>query len=55
MKRAWVPDMFLQKIGDKYLVSLAGVEAASVLEASCDPKHATDEDRREFRRVTRRA
>lgn len=46
-------DMFLQKIGDKYLVSLAGVEAASVLEASCDPKHATDEDRREFRRVTR--
>ena len=46
-------DMFLQRIGNKYLVSLAGVEASSVLEASCDPKHATDEDRQEFRRVTR--
>lgn len=47
-------DLFLQRIGEKYLISLSNVEASSVLEASCSPVHATDDDRREFRRVTRK-
>ncbi len=47
-------DLFLQDIGGKYLVSISSVEAASVLETSCHPREATDEERIEFRHVTRR-
>ncbi len=47
-------DLFLQDIGDKYLVSISSVEAASVLESACNPRVATDEDRIEFRHATRR-
>lgn len=46
-------DLFFQKIGNKYLISLANVEATNVLETYCHPVKATDEDRREFRRITR--
>ncbi|MEA5020705.1 MAG: 4Fe-4S dicluster domain-containing protein [Gordonibacter sp.] len=47
-------DLFLQDIGDKYLVSISSVEAANILEAACNPRVATDEDRIEFRHATRR-
>ena len=47
-------DLFLQDIGGKYLVSISSVEAANILEASCDVRVATDEDRIEFRHATRR-
>lgn len=47
-------DLFLQDIGGKYLVSISSVEAASILEASCDARVATDEDRIDFRHATRR-
>ncbi len=47
-------DLFLQDIGGKYLVSIASVEAATVLEASCSPREATDEERVAFRHITRR-
>ena len=47
-------DLFLQDIGGKYLVSISSVEAANILEAACDPRVATDEDRIEFRHATRR-
>lgn len=47
-------DLFLQDIGDKYLVSISSVEAANILEASCHPRVASDEDRIEFRHATRR-
>lgn len=47
-------DLFLQDIGDRYLVSMGSVEAANVLEAACKPREATDEDRIAFRRITRR-
>ena len=47
-------DLFLQDIGGKYLVSIASVEAANILEASCSPREATDEERIAFRHVTRR-
>ncbi|MDR2716322.1 MAG: 4Fe-4S dicluster domain-containing protein [Coriobacteriaceae bacterium] len=47
-------DLFLQNIGDKYLVSISSVEAANILEASCNPQVATDEDRIAFRKATRR-
>lgn len=47
-------DLFLHKIGDKYLISLANVEAASVLERYCNPERATDEDRKAFRRAARK-
>ena len=46
-------DLFLQDIGDKYLVSIGSVEAANILEASCKPREATDEERIAFRHVTR--
>lgn len=46
-------DMFMQKIGDKYIISLSSVEASSTLERYCNPQRATDEDRKEFRRATR--
>ncbi len=46
-------DLFLQDIGDRYLVSLGSVEAANILEASCHPRNATDEDRIAFRKATR--
>ncbi len=46
-------DLFLQDIGDRYLVSIGSVEAANILEASCNPREATDEDRIAFRQVTR--
>ncbi len=47
-------DLFLQDIGESYLVSIGSVEAANILEASCSPREATDEDRIAFRQVTRR-
>ncbi|MDR0515264.1 MAG: 4Fe-4S dicluster domain-containing protein [Coriobacteriaceae bacterium] len=47
-------DLFLQDIGGRYLVSISSVEAANILEASCDPRVATDEDRISFRHATRR-
>lgn len=47
-------DLFLQDIGDKYLVSISSVEAANILEAACNPRVATDEDRIQFRNATRR-
>lgn len=47
-------DLFLQDIGGKYLVSISSVEAANILEASCDPKVATDEERIQFRQITRK-
>lgn len=47
-------DLFLQDLGDKYLVSMSSVEAASILESACNPRVATDEDRIEFRHATRR-
>ncbi len=46
-------DLFLQDLGGRYLVSIGSVEAANILEAACDLREATDEDRREFRRLTR--
>lgn len=47
-------DLFLQDLGGKYLVSISSVEAANILEAACNPRVATDEDRIEFRHATRR-
>lgn len=47
-------DLFLQDLGEKYLVGIASVEAANILEASCNPRVATDEDRIEFRHITRK-
>lgn len=47
-------DLYLQDIGGKYLVSISSVEAANILEGSCNPRLATDEDRIEFRHATRR-
>ncbi len=46
-------DLFLQDIGDSYLVPIGSVEAANILEASCSPREATDEDRIAFRQATR--
>ncbi len=54
MRRRNGYDLFLQDIGDRYLVSIGSVEAANkILEASCNPREATDEDRIAFRQVTR--
>ncbi len=47
-------DLFLQDIGERYLVSIGSVEAANILEAACNPREATDEDRIAFRQATRR-
>ncbi len=47
-------DLFLQDIGGKYLVSIASVEAANILEAACSPREATDEERVVLRHATRR-
>lgn len=47
-------DLFLQDIGGRYLVSISSVEAANILEAACNPRVATDEDRIDFRHATRR-
>lgn len=47
-------DLFLQDIGDKYLVSISSVEAANILEASCNVREATDEERIAFRHATRK-
>lgn len=46
-------DLFLQDMGDRYLVSIGSVEGANILEAACNPREATDEDRRAFRKLTR--
>ncbi len=46
-------DLFLQDIGDRYLVSIGSVEAANILESACNPREATDEDRIAFRHMTR--
>ena len=53
-RRVFGYDLFLQDIGGKYLVSISSVEAANILEAACNPRVATDEDRIEFRHATRR-
>lgn len=45
-------DLFLHDIGGKYLVSMASVEAATVLESACNPREATDEERVAFKRIT---
>ncbi len=47
-------DLFLQDIGDRYLVSIGSVTAANVLESACNPREATDEDRIAFRQATRK-
>ena len=47
-------DLFLTDIGGKYLVSMSSVEAANILERSCNPRVATDEERQAFRNQTRR-
>lgn len=47
-------DLFLQDIGGRYLVSISSVEAANILEAACNVREATDQDRIEFRHATRR-
>lgn len=47
-------DLFLQDIGEKYLVSISSVEAANILESACNPRVATDEERIAFREATRR-
>lgn len=46
-------DLFLQAIGNKYMVSMASVEAANILEAACSPRVATDDDRIEVRHAAR--
>lgn len=46
-------DLFLQDIGDRYLISIGSVEGANILELACNPREATDEDRRAFRSITR--
>ena len=45
-------DLFLHDIGEKYLVSMANVEATNILEAACELTEATDADRIAFRRKT---
>lgn len=47
-------DLFLQALGDTYLVSMSSVEAANILEASCTPRIATDEERIAFRHIARK-
>ncbi len=49
-------DLFLQDIGDRYLVSISSVEAANILESACNPREATDSyrDRIDFRHATRK-
>lgn len=47
-------DLFLQDIGDRYLVSIGSVEAANILESACNVREATDEDRIAFRHATRK-
>lgn len=47
-------DLFLQDIGDRFLVSISSVEAANILESACNPREATDQDRIDFRHATRR-
>ncbi len=46
-------DLFLQDLGDKYLVSISSAEAANVLNAACNPREATDEERIAFRQAAR--
>ena len=46
-------DLFLHRLGDKYLVSISSVEAANILESAVDLRDATNEDRIEFRHATR--
>jgi len=47
-------DLFLSDIGGKYLVSISSVEAANILEASCNPREATDDERAAFRDQARK-
>ncbi len=46
-------DLFLQDLGDRYVVSISSVEAATVLEESCHLREANDDDRAALRRITR--
>lgn len=46
-------DLFLTKIADdKYIISMDGVEATTLVESCCKLKTATDEDRVAFRKYT---
>lgn len=47
-------DLFLTDIGDRYLVSIGSIEGGNILELACNPREATDEDRRAFRHATRK-
>ena len=48
-------DLFLQDWENgRYLVSISSVEAANILEATCDLRVAADEDRIAFRQLTRK-
>ena len=46
-------DLFLHRLGDKFLVSISSVEAANILESAVDLRDAANEDRIEFRHATR--
>ena len=47
-------DLFLQNMGDSYLATVSSVEVANIFEAACNPRVPTDEERMEFRRLTRK-
>lgn len=47
-------DLFLTDIGQRYFVSIGSVEAANILEASCNPRLVDDDDRMAFRHATKR-
>ncbi len=46
-------DLFLNAIGERFLVSIGSVTAANILEGACDVREATDADRAAFRAATR--
>ena len=46
-------DLFLIDIGDVFIVSIGGREAAEVMERCCNVRFATDEERVKFREITR--
>ncbi len=46
-------DLFLQDLGDRYLVSLSSAEAATIIESTCHLREADDEDRATLRQLTR--
>ena len=46
-------DLFLHVMGDFVLVTISSVEAANILEASCNVREATEEERIAFRQAAR--